>query len=112
MNEILSIQDQILSYRSIDGQNEEGLTTGTPPPYMEVGVISGHGGYYPNYYEYQNNYHGYDYGQGDYQRPDYDTQQHIKGNFMLVVYICGLKCLRKCVGGSARSSLQVQTWTK
>ena len=47
---------------------------------------NGRDGYYPNYYEYQNNYHGqgqgYDYGQGEDQRPDYETQIMIKGNFM------------------------------
>ena len=63
-------------------QIENGRTT--PPPYMEdleIGVISGHDGYYRNYYEDHNNYYGqgqgHDYGQGDYQRPDYDTQQYI-----------------------------------
>ena len=58
---------------------------------LEIGVISGHDGYYRNYYEDHNNYYGqgqgYDYGQGDYQRPDYDTQKYIKGNFMLVYHI-------------------------
>ena len=88
----IPVQDQILAYQIIDGQIEEGRTT--PPPYMEdleIGVISGHDGYYRNYYEDHNNYYGqgqgYDYGQGDYQRPDYDTQKYIKGNFMLVYHI-------------------------
>ena len=60
---------------------------------LEIGVISDV--YYRNYYEDHNNYYGqgqgYDYGQGDYQRPDYDTQKYIKGNFMLVVYVMRLE---------------------
>ena len=92
----IPVQDQILSYQIIDGYIEEGRTT--PPPYMEdleIGVISGHDGYYRNYYDDHNDYYGqgqgYDYGQGDYQRPDYDTQQYIKGNFMVVEYVLRLK---------------------
>ena len=45
---------------------------------LEIEVISGHDEYYRNYYDDHNNYYGqgqgYDYGQGDYQRPDYDHQ--------------------------------------
>ena len=43
MNEILSIQDQILSYQLIDQQIEEDQNTGTPPTFiedLEIGGIS------------------------------------------------------------------------
>ena len=43
MNEILSIQDQILSYQLTDQQIEEDQNTGTPPTFIEdfeVGGIS------------------------------------------------------------------------
>ena len=73
MNEIFTVQDQILYYSTVDQRNE-GPMDATPPD-IGIGTINDRSGYYYNY----DGYH--EYGEYEYQRPDYDTQEYIKGNF-------------------------------
>ena len=73
MNEILTVQEKILSYSTVNERNEG--SSDAPPPDIVIGAINDRSGYYYNY----DGYH--EYGEYEYQRPDYDTQEYIKGNF-------------------------------